>query len=668
MPKTTPPPDRPTVTFSSGRTSLDGIAFAPPSDAVTPPDLRILHFNDVYHIDPSSAEPVGGIARFTTAIKQYRDPERYRGQPDVLTFFSGDAFNPSLESAITKGEHMVPVLNSFGTDCACIGNHDLDFGVKQFEHLSAKCRFPWLLANVLDPALGDNVPLGHAKHTHMITASNGLKVGLIGLGEREWLDTINSLPPDIIYRSATATARHFAPILREQGADIVICITHMREPNDFKLARNTTGLVDIILGGHDHFYAHSVIDGVHVLRSGTDFKQLSYIEARRKPGHPPGWGCWDFDILRRDIYSSVPPDPAATRLAKRLTTKLHQKLRRPVGWTATPLDARFTTVRARESSAGNFVCDVMRHCHGAEVAIMASGTIRGDQVYPPGVIRLRDITLCFPFEDPVVIIRVPGSALRAALENGVSAYPALEGRFPQVSGIEFEFDPSRPPGDRVTYVNVGDEPLDPDRKYVVATRGYMARGKDGYDSLLVESAGGTIEEIIKEEHGILISAMLRQYFMALRTVGQWKNLSENWIRIAREAVTSIDPVRLTPSPRPDEGNTDAANGTSVAEGPTHSLWRDWIVKRRGIGVRPPDGDEDTESDLDDLDSDDRDTGDEVAAIDLELLLMRKFFHRWAAKVGVRAQTGDPLRDCDYSVDWTRVIAPVVEGRIKIVGS
>lgn len=517
------------------------------------------------------------------------------------------------------------------------------------------------------------MPLGHAKHTHMITASNGLKVGLIGLGEREWLDTINSLPPDIIYRSASATARHFAPILREQGADMVICITHMREPNDFKLARNTTGLVDLILGGHDHFYAHSLIDGVHVLRSGTDFKQLSYIEARRKPGHPPGWGSWDFDILRRDIYSSIPQDPAAARLARRLTTKLHNKLRRPVGWTATPLDARFTTVRTRESSAGNFVCDVMRHCYGAEVAIMAAGTIRGDQVYPAGVLRLRDITLCFPFEDPVVLLRIPGSALLAALENGVSSYPALEGRFPQVSGIQFEFDPSRPPGDRVTHVNIGTEPLDPDRKYLVATRGYMARGKDGYDALLVESAGGSAEEIIKEEHGILISAMLRQYFMALRTVGQWKNLSENWIRIASAAVASIEPVRLTPSPRPDDGRkTDVPNGGGAvgAQGPTHSLWRDWIVKRRGIGLRPPDGDEDTESEMDEVDGDDRDkdNGDDAAAIDLELLLMRKFFHRWAAKAGVRSKAGDPLRECDYSVDWTRVIAPVVEGRIRIVGA
>lgn len=63
-------------------------------------------------------------------------------------------------------------------------------------------------------------------------------------------DTINSLPPDIVYKSATATVKELAPELRNQGADVVIAITHAREPNDNKLAENLSpGTVDMILGG-----------------------------------------------------------------------------------------------------------------------------------------------------------------------------------------------------------------------------------------------------------------------------------------------------------------------------------------------------------------------------------------------------------------------------------
>ena len=85
------------------------------------PDLRILAYNDVYHIEARSAEPVGGVARFQTVVNEYRFHTQYADQPKLITLFAGDAFNPSLESSVTKGRHMVPILNKIGTDVACVG-------------------------------------------------------------------------------------------------------------------------------------------------------------------------------------------------------------------------------------------------------------------------------------------------------------------------------------------------------------------------------------------------------------------------------------------------------------------------------------------------------------------------------------------------------------------
>ncbi|KAH8688280.1 Metallo-dependent phosphatase-like protein [Ilyonectria robusta] len=653
------PTAEPQVTFASGRVDDGG-------SADSPPDVRIIHYNDVYHLDPSSAEPVGGLPRFITLCREYQEGKQYEGQPEALTLFSGDAFNPSLESSVTKGQHMVPVLNMIGTDCACVGNHDFDFGIKQYEHLAGQCDFPWLLANVLDPALGEDVPMGNAKKTHMMTTSNGIKVGFIGLGEREWLETINSLPPNLIYKSATATAKEIVPQLREQGAEIIICLSHMREPNDNKLAQQTEGIIDIILGGHDHYYAHSFINGTHALRSGTDFKNLSYIEARRKPDDPKRW---DFDIWRRDVTSSIAEDEPTQRLVGELTSKLNQSLAKPVGWTATPLDARFSTVRLKESNIGNFVCDVMRQHHHADCTIMAAGTIRADQIYPPGAIRIKDITTCFPFEDPVVLLRVTGQAIWDALENGVSQYPALEGRFPQVSNIRFEFDPKLPRGQRILSMEIGGVTYDPEKKYVLATRGYMGRGKDGFTSLLVKSEGGEAEEIIEEENGILISAMLRQYFMALRTVGQWKHLSDHWVNVVENCETPISPIREGAYGFPSMDNLaaylpvpDRAKVTEDSADP----WSKFLKRRFMVNAKPVHENVDSEVDEDDdSDEDARDGGDQL---DFEILLMRKFWTRWALKTGVKSSICDPLKEGAFSVDWTRCIAPVVDGRIKMVES
>ena len=188
------------ITFDSG--NHDGI-----------PELRFIHYNDVYHVEAGSREPVGGVPRFKTLCQYYQHDSCFDGFPEVMTLFSGDAFNPSLESSVTKGKHMVPALNTLKTSVACLGNHDLDFGVEQFQNLASQCNFPWLCANVLDPALGDNVPLGNCRRT-IVLETNGIKVGFIGLVEREWLDTINTLPPNLKYISASATAADLAPKLR----------------------------------------------------------------------------------------------------------------------------------------------------------------------------------------------------------------------------------------------------------------------------------------------------------------------------------------------------------------------------------------------------------------------------------------------------------------------
>ena len=77
------------------------------------------------------------------------------------------------------------------------------------------------------------MPLGNARETALLSAS-GVKIGCIGLGEREWLATINALPPDLVYVSASQAARALAPGLRASGADLVLAVSH--QPSRFSCA------------------------------------------------------------------------------------------------------------------------------------------------------------------------------------------------------------------------------------------------------------------------------------------------------------------------------------------------------------------------------------------------------------------------------------------------
>jgi 2',3'-cyclic-nucleotide 2'-phosphodiesterase (5'-nucleotidase family) len=125
----------------------------------------------------------------------------------------------------------------------------------------------------------------------------------------------------------------------------------------------------------------------------------------------------------------------------------------------------------------------MRWSAQTDVAVMNGGGIRGGRIYPPGTtITRRDILTELPFGNRLITISVSGSALKAAIENGLSQLPNPSGRFPQVSGLTIVADVSRPPGDRVLSIKVGDAALDPAKTYSVATNDFMARGRDDYTS------------------------------------------------------------------------------------------------------------------------------------------------------------------------------------------
>lgn len=427
----------------------------------------------------------------------------------------------------------------------------------------------------------------------------------------------------------------------------MIALTHMREPNDLKLAKNApAGMIDLILGGHDHFYAHHFINEVHVLRSGTDFKQLSYIEARRKENDQVGW---DFDIVRRDVVRSIPEDKQTLELVESLTSKLKQKLEKPIGYTITPLDGRFTTVRTRESNLGNFVCDLMRQYYSADCAIMAAGTIRGDQIYPPGVLQLKDIMNCFPFEDPVVVLRVRGKNILSALENSVSLVPALEGRYPQVSNIQFKYDPKLAPGSRVLWAKIDKLPLNLEKKYVLATRGYMGRGKDGYDSLLVKSEGGEAEEIVSEENGILISMILRQFFMSLKVLGRWRrwgpHIRQHWIGVQERlhACEILSPEISKPDNEKDTNESCKKNAETLAHVHGHRI--------------------DSDSDDENIGEKDYDNGfvpTDGYQQQREKHVARTTMKRWMRTAGIRRESVGMISEEQSNTfvpHWTKAIAP-----------
>lgn len=499
------------------------------------------------------------------------------------------------------------------------------------------------------------------------------------------LDTVNTLPPRIEFQDTVETAKRLVPALREQGAEIIIAVTHQREPGDDRLAQQIPeGLIDIILGGHDHYYKHSLINKTHVLRSGSDFFQLSYLEGWRKP---EGDG-WDFNITRRDALRSVPENESVKQMVSKLTSKLSVKLEKPIGHTSTPLESRFVVIRQAESNLGNFICDVMRLYYEGDCSMIASGTMRSDQIFPPGTLRLMDILDCLPFEDGTVVLRVTGNAIREALENGVSNLPALDGRFPQVSNIRFSYSLKRPSGQRIVDATIGGEPIDSERIYTLVTRGYMARAKDGYQSLLAKSEGGVAEEIVNEEEGIILSTILRQYFLSSKVIGAWDRMSP-------ASATKWKYISASLSSGTLRKDSTASETSSVGSGNKHFNYvppassslllppKNSPSVSAAQSLKPEDANGNADPELSDMDSESEDEPERLEATvpstyvtskanDLQEAkyyeyLARRYVAIWRKKAGIAPLRVQPSVPAGLpSPRWTKSISPQVEGRITHV--
>ena len=435
-----------------------------------PVRLTFLQFNDHYVLEPVDRErQKGGMARIATLVARTRAES-----PHTLLALAGDTISPSIMSAVLRGEQMIAAWNQLGLDVATFGNHEFDFGPQTLLARMGESRFAWVSANVIDRATGR--PFGGARAMQVIER-DGLAVGFFGLTVPDTAQT-SSPGPGIEFRDPIAAARGAVAELRTGRRPVVVAVTHQDMPADERMAREVPG-IQLVIGGHEHDPLENVVGETLITKAGADgvFVVRVDIQATR-----------DGTVLARQhrfiaVTPELPEDPAMAALVARYQARLGQALDVRIGETRVPLDARNAALRTGETNAGNLVADVMRSRLRADVAVMNGGGIRGNQVLPAGPLTKRDVNALLPFLNVLVVLEVPGKVILDVLERSVSVYPREFGGFLQVSGLTFVFDPSRPAGQRVVRVLVGGEPLDPGRRYTLATNSYTAGGGDGYTML-----------------------------------------------------------------------------------------------------------------------------------------------------------------------------------------
>lgn len=172
----------------------------------------------------------------------------------------------------------------------------------------------------------------------------------------------------------------------QEHVDFVIALTHMRTPNDCRLAENVDE-IDLILGGHDHDYEVKKVNGKFIVKSGTDFRQFSKIDLLFDDDKV------DITIKEIEVNSSdfLENSDLKEKLEK-YTDVVEGKMDTVLGEFNCDLDGRFASIRTKETNLGNFVCDIMLASTHADCAILNSGTLRSDCVHPKVIKSVNSLT------------------------------------------------------------------------------------------------------------------------------------------------------------------------------------------------------------------------------------------------------------------------------------
>ena len=467
--------------------------------------LHVLHVNDFHSrveaINGSDStcsaeqaaanECFGGAARLATKIRELRDSLRAAGE-NVIVLDAGDQFQGSLMYTTYKGAVEAEMMAAIGFDAMAVGNHEFDDGPEGFSAFLEKVSFPVISGNI--DVSQSNVLAGRVQN-HAVLEVGGARIGLISALAMDTPET-SSPGESVIFQGDIDSLAADVAALEAEGVTKIIALTHLGLPRDLEVAAAVPG-IDAVVGGHSHTYLSATDPERHgpyptwVTRGEGDLVPVVQAYAYGKYlGHLE----LTFDDAGKLVYAggntivldgSVTPDPEIEARVKELAGPIEELKGRVVAETAAAIDGARETCRAQECAMGNLVAEAMLDRvadQGVTIAIANGGGLRAS--IDAGPVTMGEVLTVLPFQNTLSTFEVTGEVIVAALENGVSQVEEGAGRFPQVAGLKYTFDPAAPAGSRVSEVMVkaGEDwaPIDPATVYKAVTNNYVRGGGDGY--------------------------------------------------------------------------------------------------------------------------------------------------------------------------------------------
>ena len=242
--------------------------------------LRIMETTDLHvHLFPydyyaDKPRDTVGLARTASLIKEIRGEATNSMLIDNGDFLQGNPMGDYIayERGMKEGDlhPVIQAMNTVGYDASTLGNHEFNYGLNFLMKSLAGANFPVVNANISksqgsDPTKDTTLLKPYVILDKTVKDGSGtdhtIRVGLIGFVPPQVMNwDRRHLENNVQARDIVDTAKAYVPMMKEEGADIIIALSH----SGIGAANHTDGMenasvplaavegIDAILTGHHH--------------------------------------------------------------------------------------------------------------------------------------------------------------------------------------------------------------------------------------------------------------------------------------------------------------------------------------------------------------------------------------------------------------------------------
>ena len=435
------------------------------------PSAYALSYNDFTSLAQQYGR-VGGLDRVATVVNSIR-----ADRPDALLLDGGDTWHGSYTCYQTEGQDMVNFMNALKPD-AMTFHWEFTLGSERVNELVSSLPFTSLGQNIFDAEWDEPAELFKP---YKFFERGGVKIAVIGqafpympIANPRWMF------PEYSFGIREDNMAAMVQEVRDQGAELVVVLSHNGFDVDKKMAGNVEG-IDVILSGHTHdALPEPVLVGkTHIIASGSNGKFVSRVDLDVRDGEMKG-----IKHKLIPIFSDViTPDADVAKLIDVQRAPYEDQLKEVIGTTDTLLYRRGNF----NGSWDDLICNALMSEREADIA-MSPGVRWGPSILPGQEITREDIwNVTSMTYGEAYRSEMTGEFIKVILEDvgdnlfNPDPYYQQGGDMVRIGGMGYKIDVSKPQGERIsemTLLKTG-EAIDPAKNYVVAGWASVNEGTEG---------------------------------------------------------------------------------------------------------------------------------------------------------------------------------------------